>query len=115
MSGLGRSWKIYVILFLFLPVWWWLGLPPLWSAVDLAEHYLTTPEWEHCNEVCPHPSSPIDPPQPSALTAVFYDAPVPHEPLIVRLPRDQTIRKPPPPLFCSISHSLRAPPSLTLA
>lgn len=65
MSRVDRSCTIYIALLLFLPVWGWEGLPPLWSAVDLAEHYVTTPDGEHCSEICPHPTSPIDLPQAS--------------------------------------------------
>lgn len=51
MSRLDRSWNVSVVLLLFLPVWWWLGLPPLWSPVDLAEHYAEMGDHseDHCS------------------------------------------------------------------
>lgn len=115
MPRLDRSWKVYVVLLLFLPVWWWLGLPPLWSAVDLAEHYVTTPEGEHCDEVCPHPTSPVDPPQSSSLQSVAYDCAYPPVCLITRLPPLRKVRPPLLRLLAVTLHSLRAPPALMLA
>ena len=115
MSRPGRSWKIYVVLLLFVPVWWWVGLPPLWSPVDLAEHYVTTPEEEHCDEVCPHPSSLIAPPQTSSVQAVVSDCFHPPLCLITRLPYLLTLRPPPSQLIAATPHSLRAPPTLIVA
>ncbi|MBL8044786.1 MAG: hypothetical protein JNL86_17900 [Nitrospira sp.] len=115
MSRLRRSWTLYVALLLLLPVWWWVGLPPLWSPVDLAEHYVTTPEEEHCNEVCPHPTSLVDPPQASSLQAVASDCSHPPACLVTRLPHLRKLRPPPPKLITATLHSLRAPPALMLA
>jgi hypothetical protein len=115
MPGLGRSWKIHVAILLLLPIWWWLGLPPLWSVVDLAEHYVTTPEEEHCNEVCPHPSSPVDPPQTSSLQAVVYDSSPPSVCPGTRLPHLRKARPPLSRLLAAMLHGLRAPPTLLFA
>ncbi|MBP8155343.1 MAG: hypothetical protein KAX87_08630 [Nitrospira sp.] len=112
MPGLGRSWKIHVAIPLLLPIWWWLGLPPLWSPVDLAEHYAA--EGEHCDEICSYPVSLIDPPQASPCSAIVHDDPEPCVPLLAWLPDDQA-RKPPSADFLATSHSLRAPPSLIVA
>ena len=112
MCRLDRSWKIYVVLFLFLPVWWWLGLPPLWSPVDLAEHYAA--EGEHCDEICSYPVSLIDSPQASPCAAILHDEPAPCAPLLAWLPDDQA-RDPPSADFLATIHSLRAPPSLIVA
>ncbi len=115
MSRLRRSWTLYVALLLLLPVWWWVGLPPLWSAVDLAEHYVTTPEEEHCNEVCPHPSSPVDPPQTFSLQAVVSDCAPQLVSPSTRLPHLRKARPPLSRLIVATLHGLRAPPSLMFA
>lgn len=115
MSRLDRSWKTYVALLLFLPVWWWVGLLPLWSPVDLAEHYVTTPEEEHCNEVCPHPTSLIDPPQTSSVHAVVSECLRPPVCLLTRLPHLRKFRPPPTKQIAATLHGLRAPPTLMLA
>ena len=112
MSRLRRSWTLYVALLLLLPVWWWVGLPPLWSAVDLAEHYVTTPEEAHCNEVCPHPSSPVDPPQTSSLEAIVSDCVLPSVSPRKRLPHLRKARPPLSRLIAATPHGLRAPPTL---
>lgn len=104
-----------IALALLLPVWWWVGLPPLWSSVELAEHYVMTPEGEHCNESCPHPVSLIDPPQKTSTLDISCDEPAFQECLIALLPPPHLARDHPPPLFYSLNHSLRAPPTLISA
>jgi hypothetical protein len=100
-----------IALALLLPIYWWSGLP-FESTVELAEHYVTTPEGEHCNESCPHPVSLIDPPRKTSTLDISCDAPVFQECLIALLPPSHLARDHPPPLFYSLSHSLRAPPTL---
>ena len=108
------NWKTLTAFALLLPIWWWVGLPPLWSPVDLAEHYVTTPEEEHCDEVCPHPTSPVDPPQTSSLQAVVSQCLHPPMRLVTRLPTLRKLRPPPSKLIAATLHSLRAPPTLKL-
>ncbi|MBP8155116.1 MAG: hypothetical protein KAX87_07485 [Nitrospira sp.] len=115
MSRLDRSWKAYVALLLFLPVWWWVGLPPLWSPAEMAEHYVMVPEGEHCDEVCPHPTSLIDPPQTSSPHVVVYDCWHPSVCLLTHLPHLRKIRPPLIRLIATTIHSLRAPPTLMVA
>lgn len=105
------AWKLTALL-LLLPTWWWLVtvLPPLFSVVDFAEHMVE--EGEHCDDFCSHPSSPIDPPQATTLFNILDVGPVFHERIIALLPLDHAARDRPPPLFYSLSHSLRAPPTL---
>lgn len=107
-------WLKLVAFFLLLPMYWWSDLPPFWSSIDLAAHFIEY-EGAHCNEVCPHPVSLIEKPQPSALSESLAFDLLPLNRLIVALPPDQLARDRPPPLFCSLSHSLRAPPTLILA
>lgn len=103
-----------IALALLLPIYWWSGLP-LVSTVELAEHYVTTPEGEHCNESCPHPVSLIDPPRKASTLDSSSDDPAIQTSLIALIPPPYLARDHPPPLFYSLSHSLRAPPSLSLA
>ena len=109
------NWKTLIALLLLLPTCWWSGLTPLWTGVELAEHYVLSPEGSHCNEICVHPSSLIDPPQESATLAIPFDDRAPHEGLIALLPHPYAARDRPPSLLYSTSHSLRAPPTLILA
>jgi len=110
-------WKTLAAIFLLLGlIFLWCGLPPFWSStVELAEHYVLAPEGSHCNEICVHPSSLIDPPRQSASLAIPVDAHIPHERFIALLPHPHAARDRPPPLLYSTSHSLRAPPTLILA
>ena len=67
------NWKTLIALLLLLPTCWWSGLTPLWTGVELAEHYVLSPEGSHCNEICVHPSSLIDPPQESASLNISFE------------------------------------------
>ncbi|MCX5727370.1 MAG: hypothetical protein NTZ28_00740 [Nitrospirae bacterium] len=108
------TWKNLIIILLLLPtIWWWYVLPP--STAEFAKHMVLSPEGSHCNEICVHPSSLIDPPQESATFEIPDDESAPHEQLIALLPHPHASRDRPPPLFWSTSHSLRAPPTLILA
>ncbi len=109
------KWKTLIVVVLLLQVCVYNGLTPLWTGVELAKHYVLSPEGSHCNEVCVHPSSLIDPPLESASLDSSYNEPVPPERLIVLLPHPHAARDRPPSLLCSTSHSLRAPPTLILA
>ena len=109
------SWKILIALLLLLPTCWWCGLPPLLGTVELAELSVLWSEESACSEICVHPSSLVDPPQESATFDISYDECAPHGQLIALLPHPHAARDRPPPLFSSLSHSLRAPPSLMLA
>lgn len=108
------TWRMLLtLLLLFSNVSWWCGLPPLWdSAAELAEHYVLSPEGSHCNEICVHPSSLVDPPPASSSIEIPHDEAMPHGQLIVLLPHGHSARDHPPPLFSSLSYSLRAPPTL---
>ena len=106
------NWRMVIAFVLILPVWGDSGLPPFWSAIDLAQHHVEVLDDEHCDVSCPHPVSLIDPPhRASALDGLCYE-PVFHEQLIAPLPPPHLAREHPPPLFFSRSHSLRAPPTL---
>ena len=110
------SWKVLIAILLFLPLWWWhVGVVPPLDALAFAEHMVSVPEGSHCNEICVHPSSLIDPPRQSASLAIPVDAHIPHERFIALLPHPHAARDRPPPLLYSTSHSLRAPPTLMLA
>ena len=109
------NWKILIALLLLPLICWWSGLTPLWTGVELAAHYVLSPEGSHCNEICVHPSSLIDPPHESASLDNSYDEYAPHERLIAVLPHPHAGRDRPPSLLSSTSHSLRAPPTLILA
>ena len=85
------NWKSRTAFLLLLPMYWWMVcvVPPI-GAVEFVTHMAE--EGEHCLSFCQHPSSFIDPPHASAT---------------VQTPSDELI-----PRFDSLSHSLRAPPSL---
>ena len=107
-------WLKVVAFLLLLPMYWWSDLPPFWSSVELAAHFIEY-EGEHCNEICPHAASLIDRPQPSALSeSLLFDLLLLDRPIAL-FPPDHLARDHPPPLFHSISRSLRAPPTLILA
>jgi hypothetical protein len=105
----GMNWRSLTAFLLLLPMWQWCELP-LWNTADLAEHQAI--EGDHYHEICPHPSSPIDPPQQSATLGVPQDDAALQHPSFARLPPLHAAREHPPPLFYSLSHSLRAPPTL---
>ncbi|NOT21738.1 MAG: hypothetical protein HOP22_03295 [Nitrospiraceae bacterium] len=107
------NWKTLIAILLLLPMCWWCGLPPLWSTVELAEHYAVF--GEHCDDLCVHPSPLIDPPQASASLDIPSDESVHLEQLIALLPQPHTGRDRLPSLLYSTSRSLRAPPSLIFA
>lgn len=109
------NWKVRIAILLFLPVCWWVELPPLWSAIDMAQHHVECSDDEHCDVSCPHPVSPIDPPHSVSAPDIPYDESILHEQLIALLPHPHLARDRPPPLFYSLSHSLRAPPTLMFA
>ena len=81
----------------------------------MAQHHVDVADDEHCDVSCPHPVSPISPPQAATALDGPCDALVFQEQLIALLPPPYLVREHPPPLFCSLSHSLRAPPTLILA
>ncbi len=109
------NWKTLIVVILLLQVCVYNGLTPLWSGVELAEHYVLSPEGSHCNEICVHPSPLIDQPQESATFNIPDDQCALHERFIALLPHPHAARDRPPPLLYSTSHSLRAPPTLMLA
>lgn len=112
MKALRMNWKSLTAFVLFLPVWWWVVtvLPPPFGAVEFAMHMAE--EGEHCDEFCAHPTSPIDAPQASASFDIPVNEIAHQEQLIALLPPPHLARDHPPPLFFSLSHSLRAPPTL---
>ena len=107
--------NIIAILLLLESISWLCGLPPIWTEVELAEHYILYPENVPCSEICVHPSSLIDQPQESVSFDISHDEHLPLDRLIALLPHPHAARDRPPPLFWSTSHSLRAPPTLILA
>lgn len=108
-------WKTLTAFLLLFSMWGWLGLPPFWSPAEMAEHYVMVPEGEHCDEVCPHPTSLIDAPSLVRMADGIAADQVLLRAIIARLFPLQVIRAHPPPLYVSTSHSLRAPPPLILA
>lgn len=102
------NWKKYIALLLLLPLWWQVDLPPLWEAIELAEHYLEY--GEHCSDHCSHPSSLIDKPTQSTDSIVSDDdLPLWDRRLVVFAPDPHARDRPPPQLIASIQ-TLRAPP-----
>lgn len=110
------NWKILTALLLLPVICWYSGITPLWTGVELAEHYVECSEGSHCNNICVHPSPLIDPPQVSAAFDILDHDPLSHTRLIALLPHPYAAGDHPPlSLLCSTSHSLRAPPTLILA
>ena len=112
------NWKnLIAVLLLLQPLWWLGGLLSCSGALEFAEHMIVVHggEGEDCNEMCVHPTSLIDPAQVSATVDIPFDERAPHEQLIALLPHPHAARDRPPPLLYSLSHSLRAPPTLILA
>lgn len=103
-----KMWLKVVAFLLLLPMYWWSDLPPFWSPVDLAAHFIEY-EGEHCNEICPHSSPLIAQPQQSALSERPAFDLLPLTQGIPVLPPDHLVRDRPPLLFASPS---RAPPML---
>lgn len=96
---------------LLVPLYWWMVcvLPPI-GAVEFVTHMAEA--GEHCYSVCPHPSPPVDHPPESAALYAFFDQQAPLPAPVVLLPHRWVLKDRPPPLFHSLSHNLRAPPSL---
>ena len=104
------NWKMVIALVLFIPVWGDSGLPPFWSALEMAQHHVEVPDDEHCDISCPHPVSPINPPHAVSTLDITCEESSLQERLIALLPAPHSAREHPPPLFYSLCHSLRAPP-----
>lgn len=104
-------WLKVMTLLLLLPVYWWVVtvIPPFVTQ-EFTAHILE--EGEHCDDCCQHLSSLIDKPQPPVLHEFNAFELLPFTLLIAVLPLDHVARDRPPPLFYSLSHSLRAPPTL---
>ncbi len=108
------NWKILTALLLFPAVYCWCGIQiPLGGAVAFATHMAE--EGQHCDDSCPHPSPLLEKQQESNFAALLSDTCLLSIPLIVLLPFQHLSWEHPPPLFYSLSHSLRAPPTLILA
>jgi hypothetical protein len=105
------DWKILTALLLFLSVYFWCGIQiPLSGAVAFAARIAG--EGQHCGDSCPHPSPLLAKQQQSNFAALLSDTCLLDIPFIAPLPPSQLARDRPPPLFFSLSHSLRAPPVL---
>ena len=105
------NWKILIALVLLLPVWCWtVGLAPLTNPQNFALHMAE--EGEHCDPYGCFVPPAVEKPQLSgsveALSADLHQS----APVIALLPLDHVARDRPPPLLYSLSHSLRAPPTL---
>lgn len=98
-------------LVLLVPLYWWMVcvLPPI-GAVEFVTHMAEA--GEHCYSFCQHPSPPVDWPPESAALDLLFDEQAPLPSPVVLLPHRCVRQDRPPPLFYSLSHSLRAPPSL---
>jgi len=107
------NWKVLIGILLLLPTWDWCGLPLVSSPVEIAEHYAI--EGEHTSGFPDCPSPVIDQPQVLVQFDIPDDEPAYQEQLMALLPHPHLARDHPPPLFYSLSHSLRAPPTLMLA
>jgi hypothetical protein len=105
------NWKILTALLLLLPIYGWMVcvVPPL-GAVEFVTHMAEA--GEHCYSFCQHPSPPVDHPPESAAPDLLVDHQSPLLAPVVLLPHRCVRQDRPPPLFYSLSHSLRAPPSL---
>jgi hypothetical protein len=106
------NWKIGTALLLLLPIYWWMVcvLPPV-GAVEFATHM--TEAGEHCSSFCEHSSSLIAFPQPVSMASVQADKGPASQQVLALLAPLTVMDEHPPPQFCSIAHSLRAPPSPT--
>jgi hypothetical protein len=105
------NWKILTALLLFPAVYCWCGIQiPLGGAVAFATHM--TEEGQHCDDSCPHPSLLIEKQPESKFAALLTDRSILDIPLVALLPPPYLPREHPPPLFYSLSHDLRGPPTL---
>lgn len=108
------NWKILTALLLFPTVYFWCGIQiPLGGAVAFATHMAE--EGEHCDDSCPHPSPLLGKQPESKFAALLTDRSLLEIPLVALLPSPHLPREHPPPLFYSLSHSLRAPPMQIVA
>lgn len=110
MEARRMNWKSLTAFVLFLPVWWWIGLPPPSGLVEMAEHYAEM--GDHSEDHCSHPIPLVRKPYQSTIIDATLDEPVHLGSLLAVLSPDHFSRDRPPPLFLSLSHSLRAPPTL---
>lgn len=108
------NWKILTALLLFPAIYLWCGIQiPLDGAVAFATHMAE--EGQHCDDSCPHPSPLLEKHPESNFAALLSDTCALDRPPTALLPCQHLSREHPPPLLCSVSHSLRAPPTLILA
>ena len=105
------NWKILTALLLFPAVYCWCGIQiPLGGAVAFATHMAE--EGQDCDDSCPHPSPLLEKQPESKFVTLLSDTALREIPLIALLPTPRLVQERPPPLFSSLSHSLRAPPTL---
>ncbi len=108
------NWKTLIALLLFPAMYVWCGIQiPLGGAVEFATHMAE--EGQHCDDHCSHPVSLIDRPQVTDSVEAVWDLCLPQGQLLARRLHPHAARDRPPPLLCSTSHGLRAPPTLILA
>jgi hypothetical protein len=102
----------FIALALLVPIVSWTGmeLTPHW-ALDFATHMVTCSQ--HGDEPYAYHVPPeIEKPKAASFLDAVIVAVLLPPPLIAVLPLDHLPRDRPPPLFSSLSHSLRAPPTL---
>ena len=105
------NWKILTALLLLPAIYFWCGIQiPLGGAVAFATHMAE--EGQHCDDSCPHPSPLLEKQSESNFAVLQSDTCLLNISFIALLPTPYTVQEHPPPLFSSLSHSLRAPPTL---
>lgn len=106
------NWKKLTALALLFPVYLWLvgGLLTPAKAVEFAEHMAE--EGEHYEPYGYHVSPQVEKPQVANFLDVVTSDRLLSPPVFLEHPLAHLVRDHPPPLFYSLSHSLRAPPTL---
>ncbi|MGB4068364.1 MAG: hypothetical protein WBK08_10070 [Nitrospira sp.] len=105
------NWKILTALLLLPAIYFWCGIQiPLGGAVAFATHMAE--EGQHCDDSCPHPSPLLEKQPESKFAALLTNRSILDIPLVALLPPPYLPREHPPPLFYSLSHDLRGPPTL---
>lgn len=106
------NWKIITASVLLLPIYLWLVcvLPVPASVSEYAEHMATY--GEHYEPYGYHVPPAVEKPQAAGIVENWDADFLIVTSVIAWLPPDHVPRDRPPPLFYSLSHSLRAPPTL---
>ncbi len=105
------TWRQFVALALLAPIFSWVVIEPTPHCLrDFAKHMAEM--GEHTDPYGYHVPPEIEQPQAASFFDVVIVDVLPAPPLIGIGPLDHLARDHPPPLFWSLSHSLRAPPTL---